>query len=207
MLTPKDIVESEQYQLDRKATAMKKAGDWSGAIAALRKRKALLGVSYQDDKLAKYLQAAGRFDDAIAEIQWLIDHSHAWAQSMFSHQAASVLESQRMMRRAQIYDAAALICKREKRHELEAEYVHQGDACRSRRRELELVAKGDTAFRKLDWQTAQTHGPGAMREFLNTRQKSTARNMATRVSAVELDPTRPHFFSRLVAFFKNRTKT
>lgn len=55
MQTPAELIESEQYQLDRQATACKKAGDWPGAIAALQKRKALLGVLYDDDKLAKYL--------------------------------------------------------------------------------------------------------------------------------------------------------
>ena len=43
-MTPQDIVESEQYQLDRQATALKKAGDLDGAIAALQKRKALLAT-------------------------------------------------------------------------------------------------------------------------------------------------------------------
>lgn len=118
-MTPQDIIESEQYQLDRRATALKKAGDWDGAVAALQKRKAIMGLQWQDDKLAKYLQAAGRFDEAMAEIQWLLDNSHAWAVALFSHQPSSVLLQQRTTRRGQIHGAAALICKREKRADLQ----------------------------------------------------------------------------------------
>lgn len=122
MLTPKDIVESEEYQLDRQATALKKAGDMDGAIAALRKRKALLGVQYTDDKLAKYLQAAGRFNEAMTEIQWLLDNTYAWARIMFDHQPPSVQLLQHTIRAAQIHGAASLICKRAKQPALEAEH-------------------------------------------------------------------------------------
>lgn len=143
MLTPKDIVESEQYQLDRKATVCKKAGDWDGAIAALRTRKALMGTQYQDEKLAKYLQSAGRFDESLAEIQWLLDNTHAWAQALFSHQPASVLLAQRTSRRSQIHRHAALICKRAKDHTLQAYHEREQDAASGLLAKIQQVAEAD----------------------------------------------------------------
>ena len=204
MMTPKDIAESAQYQLDRKATALKKEGDLNGAIVALRKRKALLGVEYQDDKLAKYLQAAGRFDDALQEIQWLLDNSHAWAQAMFSHQPTSVLLSQRTTRRGQIHSAAALICKREKRPDLEAEHVRQRDACLSLREKIEPVAKEDSATRRSNWQVARTQGSSAMRALINDRQKATASNLIPRAQAIEPKTEQAHLVGRLMGFLKSK---
>nr|WP_326528273.1 hypothetical protein [Rhodoferax sp.] len=143
MFTPKDIVESEEYQLDRQATALKRAGNMDGAIAALRKRKALLDMRYIDDKLAKYLQAAGRFDEAMAEIQWLLDNSHAWARTMFGHQPASVQLLQRTIRTAQVHGAASLICKRAKQPALEAEHSALSQKYWSLRERLDPLAKID----------------------------------------------------------------
>lgn len=176
MMTPRDISESEQYLLDRKATALKKAGDWDGAIAALRRRKALLGVEYQDDKLAKYLQAAGRFDDALSEIQWLLDNTHAWAQWGLSHQPASVLLCQRTIRRGQIHNAAALICKRAKAHELQAHHERERDACWSLVKKIRPVAEADRAALNKEWAQAQKSGTRAMAAFIAARKERIARN-------------------------------
>lgn len=138
---------SEEYQLDRRATALKKAGDWDGAITALRQRKAIMGVQWQDDKLAMYLQAAGRFDEAMAEIQWLLDNSHAWAVTLFSHQPSSVLLQQRTIQRGQIHGAAVLICEREKRTDLQAEHERLRDACWDLREKIKPVAEADSKQR------------------------------------------------------------
>lgn len=109
------ITESEQYQLDRQATALKKAGDLQGAVAALRKRKALMGVLYEDTKLAKYLQEAGHFDEAMAEIQWLLDtNQQRLAKTIRS---PTISQSWRQASHARLcgsfHRAAALICKRQ----------------------------------------------------------------------------------------------
>lgn len=109
------ITESEQYQLDRQATALKKAGDLNGAVAALRKRKALLGVLYDDTKLAKYLQEAGHFDEAMAEIQWLLDtNQQRLAESITSPTvSASARQASHARWCGSFHRAAALICKRQ----------------------------------------------------------------------------------------------
>ncbi len=147
MLTPKDIIESEQYQLDRQATACKKAGDWLGAVAALQKRKALMGIHYDDAKLSKYLQAAGRFDEALAEIQWLVDNSHARASALFGHQPPSVRLLQHTIHTAQVYDAAVLICKREKQPELTAKFAASSQQYWALHERLNPMAKSDQKAR------------------------------------------------------------
>lgn len=43
---------SPEYELDRLATRLRRAGDLDGAIDALRRRKAIFGAQWQDDKLA-----------------------------------------------------------------------------------------------------------------------------------------------------------
>jgi hypothetical protein len=164
-MTPQDIVESEQYQLDRQATALKKAGDLDGAIAALQKRKALLGVQYDDFKLAKYLQAAGRLDDALAEIQWLVDRSHARASELFGHQPPSVRLLAHTVHTAQAYGAAALICKRAKRPELAAKYEASSQQYWALRERLDPLAKNDQKARRAAHaeQIAQLRGAASAR--------------------------------------------
>lgn len=127
MLSPKEIMESEEYQLDRQATAFKKAGDWDGAIAALRQRKSLLGLRWDDLKLAKYLQQAGRFDEAMAEVQWLLDQAPAYCQALFGHQPQAIVQCQEVGYRARLHAGAALICKRAKAVELQAHHQAQAD--------------------------------------------------------------------------------
>lgn len=175
MQTPQDIIESEQYQLDRQATALKKAGDLKGAIAALQKRKAIMGLQWQDDKLAKYLQAAGRFDEAMAEIQWLLDNSHAWAQALFGHQPTSVQLLQRTIRCGQIHGAAALICKRAKHHDLQAQHERLGQACWDLREKITPVAEADMKQRMRAWNAASHVERQAL---IAKREAATARNCA-----------------------------
>lgn len=174
-MKPKDIIESEQYQLDRQATALKKAGDLKGAIAALQKRKAIMGLQWQDDKLAKYLQAAGRFDEAMAEIQWLLDNSHAWAQALFGHQPTSVQLLQRTIRRGQIHGAAALICKRAKHHDLQAQHERLGNACWDLREKITPVAEADMKQRTQAFDAASHVERQAL---IAKREVATARNRA-----------------------------
>lgn len=119
---------SPEYELDRQATAYKKVGNWESAISALRKRKALMGVRYDDTKLAKYCQAAGQFDDAMAEIQWLLDQAPRYAQAIFGHQPPICLQCREAGHRARIHVAAALICKRAKAEQLRAQ--HEAEAVR-----------------------------------------------------------------------------
>lgn len=57
-----------------------------GVIAVLRQRKALAGDRWESDQLAQDLQHAGRFDEAMEEIQWSLDNNHARANLLCSHQ-------------------------------------------------------------------------------------------------------------------------
>lgn len=115
MLHPKDLMASEQYQLDRQSTALKRAGDLNGAVAALRKRKVLLGLLYDDTKLAMYLQEAGFFEEAMAEIKWLIDTTPTRVAQ--TTPSPLVSQSTRQAQQARwcgsFHRAAALLCKRQ----------------------------------------------------------------------------------------------
>ena len=178
MLDPKGQFGSEEYQLDRKATALKRAGDWDGAIAALRRRKEIMGLEWVDDKLAKYLQQAGRFDEAMAEIQWLLDHTHAQAQASLSQRPASMLLWHRTQRRGQFHASAALICKRAKRPDLQAEHERQRDACMRLVEKIEPVARADDKALRQAWEAARASGPQAMQELSEARNAQIARNQA-----------------------------
>lgn len=114
---------SPEYELDKEATALKKAGDLAAAVEALQRRKGIFGVEWSDTKLAKYLQAAGRFDEAMAEVDWLLNNSQARAARLFGHQPVNLRQGQHAMHCSQVLKASALICKREGRHDLSA--LHQ----------------------------------------------------------------------------------
>lgn len=168
--SPKDLMASDEYQLDRQATACKKAGDWDGAIAALRQRKAIMGVQYTDTKLAKYLQQAGRFDDAMAEVQWLADHAQAWAVGSFSHQPATVVQCQRAGYLARVYGDAVLMCKRAKRPDLQAQYQQRQDAYSQLWAKLKPLADADAQRLKAGWAQARLQGREAMAAYAAERQ-------------------------------------
>ena len=149
MLTPADICQSEEYQLDRRATALRRAGDWDGAIAALRQRKALLGLQWDNDKLAKYLQRAGRFDEALAEIDWLLEHSQARARELFGHQPVSLQQSQHAGYCARLHAGAALICKREGRADLQGQHHRLAERYGAIWQRLEPIARADAKEARL----------------------------------------------------------
>lgn len=76
-----------------------------------------------------------------------MDNSHARASALFGHQPATVRLLQHTIHMAQVYDAAALICKRAKRPELMAQYDAQAEQYRALRERLDPVAKGDQNVR------------------------------------------------------------
>jgi hypothetical protein len=121
-----DLFMTPQDKLARAATRAKKAGDWAAAIDALRQRKAILGVRCADTRLPKYLQQAGRFDEAMAEIDWLAAGSMAWAREQFAYMSATWQQWQRARHLASVHAAAALICKRAGRKDLQE--MHQARA-------------------------------------------------------------------------------
>ncbi|CAM5787543.1 hypothetical protein ACFOHU_07985 [Ottowia pentelensis] len=136
-------LETEEYKLDRRATGLRRAGDWDGAIAALRQRKALMGEQWMDDKLAKYLQRAGRFDEAMAEIQWLLDHSQARARRALGHQPVSAQQAGHATHCMLVHRAAALICQRERRADLQAHHEHLAERYGAIRQRLAPIARAE----------------------------------------------------------------
>ena len=111
----------------------------------------------------------------MTEIQWLLDNSHAWAVASFSHQPASTLLKQRATRRSQIHGAAALICKRAKRADLQAEHERLRDACWELKEKLTPVAEADMKQRMRAWNAASHVERQAL---IAKREAATARNRA-----------------------------
>ena len=172
----KATMESEEYQLDRKATALKDAGDWAGAIAALRKVKALHGGLYQSTRLAKFLQQAGHLEEALQEIEWLVEHSQHWAKTMFAHQPAAVPQRQRVGWLIRVHGDAILICKRAKRTDLQAEHEQKKAAYASLLEQINPVADAQRTALAKGWEKAKESGRRAMAAFHAARAKRIERN-------------------------------
>lgn len=162
--------------LNRQATQAKKAGEMERAVRLLRQAKTLHGEHYQDTRLAKVLQAAGRLDEALAEIQWLIDHSATLAKAMFAHQPPTVLLQQKTHWLARIHRDAALICKRAKRSDLQAHHEQRCQSLLALVEKLRPVADADQAARARKWDQAKAQGREAMEALLRERAEVTERN-------------------------------
>jgi tetratricopeptide (TPR) repeat protein len=125
-----DPTKTEDYLLERQATKLKSDGDMDGAIECLKKAQALRGVLRAETRLAKYLQQAGRFDEAIEEIHQMLSDSNLWAEGNFGHQPRSVRRCQQASRMARLHADGALLCKRE---QLRDQFIeHEKEACRWR---------------------------------------------------------------------------
>lgn len=142
------VTENEDYKLERLATAKKNAGDIEGAIDCLKKAQAIRGPLGGETRLAKFLQQAGRFDEAMQEIQNLVADSNSWAEGNFDHQPRSVRRHLQAGRLAEIHHDAALICRREEDSEREA--YHDAEAVRwnSLRDQLQPLAEADKRKRR-----------------------------------------------------------
>ncbi|MGX2947369.1 hypothetical protein [Frederiksenia canicola] len=119
------VICEDQYQIERLATQYKNLGDWDGALACLHYIKTELeqmgdphyfGIAL---RLALYLQAAGRFEEAKFELQSLFDEvdnvvefkvGHHREKSYFEH----YIEWARYLEFHRIFDTARKIYKREK---------------------------------------------------------------------------------------------
>ncbi len=171
-----EVALEQSAALEKQATALKKEGDWDGALAALRKVKALHGGLYQSTRLAKFLQQAGHLDEALQEIEWLVEHSQQWAKAMFAHQPAVVLQCQRVGWLVRVYGDAVLICKRAKRTDLQAEHEQKKAAYASLLEKLKPVADAERAALTKGWEQAREGGPQAMGAFHAARAKRIQRN-------------------------------
>lgn len=169
-------VDEVHAALNRQATQAKAAGDWDQAVHLLREAKARKGEAYDDTRLAKLLQQAGRLDEGLAEIQWLEDHSMAWARGLFAHQPATVMQCQRVKHLIEIEEAAVLMCKRAKRADLMA--VHQAKLTTHETllARLEPIADADEERDRAAWDLARSQGGRAMDAFIAQRNARTARN-------------------------------
>lgn len=160
--------DSETSRLNKQATALKKTGDMLGAVAALLRVKALEGDLYQDTRLAKFLQQAGQLDAALAEIQWLLDHSQTWALASFGHQSVTVIQCQRAGWCARVHADAALICKRAKRPDLQAQHELLRDRYASIRERLQPLERAESKAKFAAWEEAKRKGIKAMQDFHKT---------------------------------------
>ena len=149
------VMNSEWYQLNKQATAFKKSGQMDEAIAALYRVKEIKGVDYDDDKLAKYLQAAGRYDEAIEVIeQMLEDAIPAYAKNL-NHQPKSVEDAGRIRYCMRLCGSALLICKREKRPDVAHRFEQLGDQYRELWEWLEPIAAAELKQKNNDWKKTQ----------------------------------------------------
>ncbi|MBX9610315.1 MAG: hypothetical protein K2X51_01675 [Burkholderiales bacterium] len=139
-----NVMTTASYQLERSATRKKKSGDLTGAVDDLLEVKRLAGAEYADTRLAKYLQAAGRFDEALEEIGALISDSQHYVKTIFSHQPVTVQQCQRAQWLMRIHKDAALICKREKRFDLAALHLLSADGYRPIVERLRPIAEKDS---------------------------------------------------------------
>lgn len=163
-------IDQEFSRLNKDATAAKQRGDWREAIRLLRTAKQRQGPMYAETRLAKFLQQAGLFDEAIEEIEWLIEHSNHWAETLFGHQPRSVRRCQQAGWIGRVHRDAALICKREKRLDLEA--FHQAEAQRWFNTHENLDALAEKAKKEISdsWDIAKKKGGKAMAEFLEKKR-------------------------------------
>lgn len=129
--------------LNREATAAKRAGDWARACTLLAQAKAIEGDAYAQTRLAKFLQQAGRLDEALAEIQWLIDRSHLRARTQPNNDGAVMMQYMRLVELIGIYDDAILICKRAKRSDLQVGYESRRADYEKRRAKLGVLTGED----------------------------------------------------------------
>lgn len=155
------------YKLERLATRLKKEGNLEGAIVALRRANDSGGDV--GTRLAKYLQQAGRIDEALTEIQRLLDGSDARAKALFSHQPTSVILRQKTGYRARIHKDAALICKRARRFDMQAHHEGKYESLMELVWKIDDVADADQAARRSAWDEARAKGGAAFRAFLQSR--------------------------------------
>ncbi len=163
--------ETEEYQLERQATELKKAGDLDGAIECLRSAAELRGIKGGTTRLAKYLQLAGRFDEAMDEIKILLDGGKEWAELMFGHQPAAIRRLQLASWKARIHHDAAMICKREKNEKLRLRHEAAAERWAEKHEQLEESAREAREKRAKAREDAIANAPDAMDKFLKKRRK------------------------------------
>lgn len=137
-----NIREHQILELTQEVREYKKAKDWIAAVRALAQLKVLHGKDWSDTDYAKALQQAGQFDKAIKEIDWLLAHSRQQQDDPgWAHLPQSAKEARHQKQCAEIHKAAALICKREGRSDLEEHHHQLARAYDQERLSLQAAAK------------------------------------------------------------------
>ncbi|MCL1960498.1 MAG: hypothetical protein FWG56_01675 [Desulfovibrionaceae bacterium] len=104
--------EARRYaELNRQATQAK-SRSYAEAVALLQKAKAIKGDLYDDVRLAKLMQQAGQFDEAIREIKWLVSRAAYQIDKNSAHLSKQERAYFLAVHLEKIYEAAALICRR-----------------------------------------------------------------------------------------------
>lgn len=170
------IASADDYQLALRATALKKAGDLTGAVEALRQRKRIQGNDYQDTRLAKFLQAAGRFEEAMSEMQELLELNERWASTHPSPGPVSSVLRQKTMRAALLHKDAALICKRARQKDLQQFHQERSERLFDLVRKLDPVAEADQKAIADSWKAARSLGRAAMNQYFTDRESRIAKN-------------------------------
>lgn len=131
--------DAELAELEMQATEFKKAKDWNSAIECLQKARLWRGTG--TDRLPLFLQQAGRFDEAMAEFNLLLDEVDANCMAMFGHQPDFIQQGQSLHMRAAIYDKMRLACQREKRIVEAKQYATISDDFSKRSLEYRALAE------------------------------------------------------------------
>ncbi|MFZ5466611.1 MAG: hypothetical protein ACOZAI_05050 [Pseudomonadota bacterium] len=114
-------MDSRISTLNKEATTLNKEGHVEAAIERLIECKALMQhstTSYSTKawlRLPLFMQKAGRFDEAMVEFTWLIGTTVERIGRHYSHQPRGVRAYLEHAELAEIHEAMALACKREKR--------------------------------------------------------------------------------------------
>lgn len=115
--------------LHREATAHK-GSDWNASIAALQEAAHLMRNSdyYEIDRmlrLPKFLEQAGRFNEAMKELDLLLSEVKQAAKNATKHSSSSLPSSTKCTTHdyySQVYDVMSLVCKRKKLKDKEKEF-------------------------------------------------------------------------------------
>lgn len=111
---------SAAYKLERLATKLNKEGNPDGAVQALKKAQAL--GSDVGPRLLKYLQRAGRYEEALQELECLVSVARVDVPALMRNKTADERDEVLASTLSRLYADGALIARRQKDATREAEF-------------------------------------------------------------------------------------
>jgi tetratricopeptide (TPR) repeat protein len=131
-----------------KEATQSKSKDWPTAIAALQKA-AVLDAAHNrwNDmtrmvRLPTFLQQAGRFEEAMAEFDRLIERVPSYVQEHTANKSDELARGAALHREYELlYDKMRLACKRQKEHELAEKYAQKSTLHREAMGDLKELKK------------------------------------------------------------------